>query len=146
MARRLGIRRAVQLMESSLTDVPGVVGWFSPVILFPVGALAGLGPGQVQLIITHELAHVRRHDYLLNLIQTGVETLFFYHPGVWWLSRRIRLEREHCCDDIVVAEFTDRRLYAEALAEIERLRSGARSVPGARGRRRRSARSDPTLD
>ena len=113
----------VRLMETAFADVPGAIGWLSPIILFPAGALGGLTPGQVRLIIAHELAHIRRHDYVLNLVQTAIETAFFFHPGVWWLSKRIREEREHCCDDVVVAECADRHLYAEALADIERWRA-----------------------
>ena len=87
-------------METALADVPGTIGWLSPMILFPVGLLGGLTPDQVRLIIAHELAHIRRNDYVVNLVQTAIETAFFFHPAVWWLSRRIREEREHCCDDV----------------------------------------------
>ncbi len=122
LADRLGIARRVWLVETRLADVPGVVGWLSPLVLVPVGLLAALPPHQVQLILMHELAHVRRHDYLWNLLQTAIETLFFFHPAVWWLSRRIREEREHCCDDIVMEHCADAPGYAEALTSIERLR------------------------
>jgi beta-lactamase regulating signal transducer with metallopeptidase domain len=125
LRRRLGVRRAVCLVETRLAEVPGVVGWASPLLLFPAGLLAGLPPAHVQLVLAHELAHVRRNDYLWNLVQTAVETVFFFHPAVWWLSRRVREERELCCDDAVVAEFADRQLYAEALTSIERLRGRA---------------------
>jgi beta-lactamase regulating signal transducer with metallopeptidase domain len=123
IAARLGVRHPVRLMKTAIADVPGAIGWLSPMILFPAEVLAGLAPGQVQLLIAHELAHVRRHDYLANLVQTAIETLFFFHPAVWWLSSRIREERERCCDDIVVAEFSDRHLYAETLAAVERIRA-----------------------
>ncbi len=123
MRRRLGIARAVRLVETRLADVPGVIGWVSPMLLFPAGLLAGLPSSQVQLIVAHELAHVRRNDYLWNLVQTAIETVFFFHPAVWWLSNRVRAERELCCDDVVVAEFSDRRLYAEALMSIEQHRA-----------------------
>lgn len=126
IAPRLGIVRRVRLMETDGAEVPGVIGWLSPLILFPVGVLASLPPHQIQLILTHELAHVRRHDYFWNFLQTGIETTFFFHPAVWWLSGRIREEREHCCDDIVLAHATDGREYAKALTAIERLR-GSRS-------------------
>ena len=72
-------------------------------MLLPASALAGLSPQQLEAILAHELAHIRRHDYLVNLLQTLVETLLFYHPAVWWLSRRIRVERENCCDDLAVS-------------------------------------------
>ena len=80
-----------------------VVGWLRPVILLPASALTGLAPSQLEAVIAHELAHIRRHDYLVNLFQTTVETLLFYHPASWWISRQIRAEREHCCDDVAVS-------------------------------------------
>ena len=88
-------------------------------ILLPASALAGLTPHQLEAILAHELAHIRRHDYLVNLLQTLVETLLFYHPAVWWLSRRIRVERENCCDDLAVSLCGDPYTYAQALADLE---------------------------
>ena len=90
------------LLESSLAGVPVVVGYCA-VILMPVGLLTGLPAGQIEAILLHELAHIRRRDYLVNLLQTFVEGLLFYHPAVWWISAVIRAEREHCCDDAVVS-------------------------------------------
>ena len=84
--------------------------------------LTGLTPEQLEAILTHELAHVRRHDYLLNLLQTAAETLLFFHPAVWWISRRIRIERENCCDDLALAVTNDRLLYAQSLTRLEELR------------------------
>jgi beta-lactamase regulating signal transducer with metallopeptidase domain len=122
LSRRLHLRRRVRLLESTTVDVPTVIGWIKPVILVPVSALAGLLPHQVEAILAHELAHIRRHDYLVNLLQTLVETLLFYHPAVWWLSRRIRTERENCCDDLAVSLCGDPYMYAKALADLESLR------------------------
>ena len=122
LTRRLHIGRAVRLLESTLVDVPTVIGWLKPVVLLPASALAGLSPHQLEAILAHELAHIRRHDYLVNLLQTLVETLLFYHPAVWWLSRRIRAERENCCDDLAVSLCGDPVAYAAALAELEGLR------------------------
>ena len=102
MAYRLGLPAAAHVVESALVDVPTVVGWLRPAILLPVAAIATLTPAQVEAILAHELAHIRRHDYAVNLLQTIAETLLFYHPAVWWLSKRIRAEREHCCDEIAV--------------------------------------------
>ena len=97
-ARRLGIGRAVALLESAAVTVPAVVGWLRPVVLVPASTLAGLSPRQLEAILAHELAHVRRHDYLVNLFQTAVETLLFFdHPAVWWVSAQMRRERESCC-------------------------------------------------
>ena len=103
--------------------MPTVVGWLRPAILLPIAALASLSPAQVEAILAHELAHIRRHDYAVNVLQTIAETLLFYHPSVWWLSRRIRAEREHCCDDIAVALCGDAVGYAQALAELETWRT-----------------------
>ena len=92
-------------------------------ILLPVAAFAGLSPSQVEAILAHELAHIRRHDFLVNLLQTFAETVLFYHPAVWWLSARIRTEREHCCDDVALSVCGDAVSYAEALVELESWRT-----------------------
>ena len=122
---KLQVPRPVRLMESCFVDAPIVLGHFRPVILVPLGLLAGLPSGQLEAILLHELAHIRRHDYLVNLIQRLVEGLFFYHPAVWWISYVIRSEREHCCDDIAVAMSGDAHAYASALAELEANRQSA---------------------
>ena len=129
LARRLHITRTVMLLRSSLVEVPTVVGFLKPVVLLPASALAGLTTQQIESILAHELAHIRRHDYLVNLLQTLVETVLFYHPAVWWLSRRIRIERENCCDDLAVSLCGDPVAYAAALADLESLRS-AGPLPG----------------
>jgi beta-lactamase regulating signal transducer with metallopeptidase domain len=123
LAKTLRVSRSVRLCESVIAEVPGVIGWLRPVILVPVGALAGLDSAQVEAVLAHEMAHIRRHDYLVNLLQTVVESLLFYHPGVWWVSRRIRIEREHCCDDLAVAACGDAVMYARALTAMEGLRA-----------------------
>ncbi len=123
LAYRLGLPAAAHVVESALVDVPTVVGWLRPAILLPIAALASLSPAQVEAILAHELAHIRRHDYAVNVLQTIAETLLFYHPAVWWLSNRIRAEREHCCDDIAVALCGDAVGYAQALAELESWRT-----------------------
>jgi GWxTD domain-containing protein len=122
LARRIGEFHAVALLESALTDVPVVIGVLRPAILVPLGMLAGLSPTQVEAILLHELAHIRRFDYLVNLVQTVVESLLFYHPAVWWVSHVIREEREKCCDDAVVASQPDAREYASALLALEQWR------------------------
>ncbi len=121
IAGRLQIRRAVAVLESRAVVVPTLVGWLKPVVLLPAAALAGLSPDQLRAILAHELAHVRRHDYLVNLLQSMVETLLFYHPATWWVSAQIRAEREHCCDDVAVEVCGDRLVYASALAELTTL-------------------------
>ena len=118
IALRLGLTRRFTVVDSVRVATPTVIGWLRPVILLPVAAMAGLSPRQVEAILAHELAHIRRHDFLINLLQTIAETMLFYHPAVWWLSRRIRTEREHCCDDVAVAVSGDAAEYAAALAEL----------------------------
>ena len=125
LTERMGVRRAVRLVSSARVHVPTVAGWLRPVILMPVSVFAGLTPQQVEMILAHELAHIRRHDYLVGLLQAVCETLLFYHPATWWLSARIRAEREHCCDDAVVAVCGDAYTYAAALAQLEHVRQAS---------------------
>ena len=99
----LGVSAGVRFVESSMVEAPAVVGWLRPVILTPVGMLTAMPTGQVEAILLHELAHVKRRDYLVNILQTAVEGFLFYHPGIWWISSVIRSERENSCDDLVVA-------------------------------------------
>ncbi len=122
LAARLRISRAVRVLESAVVQVPAVIGWLRPVVLLPASALTGLTPLQLDALLAHELAHVRRYDYVVNLIQSVIETLLFYHPAVWWVSRQVREEREHCCDDLAVAVCGDAHFYATALLGMERLR------------------------
>ena len=122
LAVRLGVKRAVQFLQSSLVEVPTVVGCLRPMILLPASAITGLTVKQIELILAHELAHVRRHDYLVNLAQTMIEALLFFHPGMWWVSTQIRQERENCCDDIAVALGEKRAVYVQALARLEQQR------------------------
>jgi uncharacterized protein (TIGR03435 family) len=122
MAGALHLTRVLHVVDSALVDTPTVVGWLRPVILLPIAACANLTPAQVDAILAHELAHIRRHDLLVNLLQTWAETVLFYHPAVWWVSARIREEREHCCDVVATAISGDAVAYAEALIELERWR------------------------
>src|SRR5690606_32606100 len=103
LAGQLGIRRRVWLFASTRVDVPTAIGWLRPVVLLPTSALTGLTTAQLELILAHELAHIRRHDYLVSLLQGVCEALLFYHPLTWWLSRSLRVEREHACDDLALA-------------------------------------------
>ena len=123
LAQRMRVSRPVRLVESAWVRVPAVVGVLRPVILLPLAALSGLSPSQLESILAHELAHVRRHDYLVNLLQAAAETLLFYHPAVWWVSRRVREERELCCDDEAAEACGDPVLYTRALADLEALRA-----------------------
>ena len=123
LCERMRISRPVRLLESALIQVPTAIGWLRPVVLLPASALTGLTPSQLEMIVAHELAHIRRHDYLFNLIQTVIEILFFYHPAVCWIGNRVRVERENCCDDLAVAVCGDPVTYAHALTKMEQLRS-----------------------
>ncbi|HEY6156989.1 MAG TPA: M56 family metallopeptidase, partial [Gemmatimonadales bacterium] len=123
LVERLRVTRPVRVLESAVIQVPAVIGWLRPVVLLPASALTGLTPLQLDALLAHELAHVRRYDYLVNLLQSAIETLLFYHPAVWWVSRRVRDEREHCCDDLAVAACGDAHCYATALLGMERLRN-----------------------
>ncbi len=122
---KLRVSRPIRLLETSLADAPSVLGHFRPLILFPVGLLAGLPSAQVEAILLHELAHIRRHDYLLNIFQRLAEGLFFYHPAIWWISRLVRVERENCCDDLALSVSRDSHEYASALAALEQRRQAA---------------------
>ena len=122
LAEQLAIRRPVAIFESTMARVPMVIGWLRPVILVPAGLMTGLTPQQLRAVIAHELAHVRRHDYPVNLIQAVLETLLFYHPAVWWLSNRLRVEREYCCDDMAVTLGGDAIRYARTLTLLDALR------------------------
>jgi beta-lactamase regulating signal transducer with metallopeptidase domain len=122
LVQRLGLKRAVRLLQSATVDVPSAVGWLRPVVLLPASALIGLPARQLEMILAHELAHIRRYDFVVNLAQTLVETLLFYHPAVWWMSHVIRVEREHCCDDIAAGTSGSSLSYARALTALEELR------------------------
>ncbi len=132
LAKRCGVRRPVRLLASVRVAVPLTAGWLRPVILFPASLLSGLPSGQIEALLAHELAHIRRMDYAVNLLQTALETLLFYHPAVWWTGRIIRQEREYACDDATVAACGDAGGYAQALAGLASLR-GPAMAPAARG-------------
>jgi beta-lactamase regulating signal transducer with metallopeptidase domain len=124
LAARLRVNVAFRVVESGLVDAPGVIGAIRPVILLPIAVLTSLTPLQIEAILAHELAHIRRRDYAVNLLQSVAETLLFYHPAVWWVSAVIREEREHCCDDVAVEICGEPTAYAAALAELASWRSG----------------------
>jgi hypothetical protein len=119
---RMAIEQPIRILMSHAADGPSVVGWLRPVLLIPAATLTGLTPEQLEAVLAHELAHIRRYDYLVNMLQMAVETVLFYHPAVWWISTRIRHEREHFCDDEAVRACGNPLVYARALAALERLR------------------------
>ena len=123
LQHRLGLTRVIRYCESVQLDAPAVAGWLRPVVFLPATALTGLSEAQLETVIAHELAHVRRLDGLVNLFQIAAETLLFYHPGVWWINKRIRVERENCCDDVAIALCGNAVEYARALTLMEEWRS-----------------------
>ncbi len=126
---RLRVSQPVALFESSLARVPSVIGHLRPAILIPAGLLASMPPDQIEAILLHELAHIRRNDYLVNLLQNVAEGLLFYHPAIWWMSGIIRVEREHCCDDAAIATGSGNAYeYAMALAALEQSRWGSSDI------------------
>ena len=128
LQRRLCVDRHVGLRLSGLVDVPCVIGWLRPIILLPPAACLGLNPQQLEAVLAHELAHIKRHDFLVNSLQRIAEALLFYHPGAWWISRQIRIEREHCCDDAAVSVCPDVVAYARALTTLEMSRDASQAL------------------
>ena len=120
---RLALGRAIAYCECKWLQAPAVMGWFRPVVFLPVTALTGLSEEQLEVVIAHELAHIQRLDPFVNLFQVSVETLLFYHPAIWWLNKKIRAEREHCCDDRAVTLCGNAVEYARALTLMEEWRS-----------------------
>ncbi|HTB24486.1 MAG TPA: M56 family metallopeptidase, partial [Puia sp.] len=119
LADGLRIRKAVTLLESGLAKVPMVIGHLKPVILMPVGLLTALPTEEIEAILIHELAHIRRRDWLVNVLQSGMEIVFFFNPAVLWVSKLIRTERENCCDDLAVAQNNNKISYIRALVSCE---------------------------
>jgi beta-lactamase regulating signal transducer with metallopeptidase domain len=118
LSDKLGIQRKIGIVESSMAQVPMVIGHLKPVILLPVGMLTGLSAREVEAILVHELAHIKRFDYLINIVQTLIESLLFFNPAIWWISHTIREHREHCCDDIAVKYCGNQLEYANALSNL----------------------------
>jgi beta-lactamase regulating signal transducer with metallopeptidase domain len=123
LQNRFGLTRAIAYCECKWLQAPAVVGWFRPVVFLPVTALTGLSEEQLEAVIAHELAHIQRLDPFVNVFQVCVETLLFYHPAIWWLNKKIRAEREHCCDDMAVDLCGNAVEYARALTLMEEWRS-----------------------
>ena len=131
LQRAMGLDRVIQYCECHGLDAPAVLGWFRPVVLLPVRALTGLTEQQIEAVIAHELAHIRRLDCFVNLFQMAAETLLFYHPAVWWVSQGIRAERENCCDDEAIFLCGDAVNYARALTLMEEWRTAPRLMMAA---------------
>ncbi len=133
LQRRLAVTWPVRFLLSRRANVPLVIGWLRPVILIPVSAVTGLAPLQLDALILHELAHIRRFDTVINMLLVAAETILFYHPAVWWVSRQVRIEREHCCDDFAVSACGDAVMYAEALTSLESWKGASRLALAANG-------------
>ena len=118
VAEAMNVLGVVRVAQSSLAQAPCVVGWSRPVILLPTSAVTGLTTAELESILAHELAHIRRHDYLVNLVQMAIETLLFFHPVMWWVSRCVRREREYCCDDLALQVCGDRGVLTDALLVV----------------------------
>ena len=120
MAGSFGINRRIKLRVVESLASPITAGWWRPVVLVPASLVGGMPPDLLEALLAHELAHIRHHDYLVNLIQNAIETLLFYHPAVWWISNRIRSEREQMADDFAAGQLGEPRRLALALSELER--------------------------
>ena len=103
LVERAAIARTIELHVSRIVSSPVTIGWLRPLVVVPISVLAGLSPAQLDALLCHELAHIRRRDYLVNLLQSVAESVLFFNPAVWYLSHRVRVEREHCCDAAAVA-------------------------------------------
>ena len=119
LIENMAIRKSIRLMESAIVKAPLVIGHFKPMVLIPVGMLTGMPHKQVEAVLVHELAHILRKDYLINIFQSLIDIIYFYHPGIRWISAHIRSEREHCCDDIALSVFGDSLSFAKALASLQ---------------------------
>ncbi len=134
LATQLSLRQPVRLMESAIVKVPAAVGFLKPVILMPLGMLAQLPPDQVEAILLHELAHIKRKDYFINLLQSFAEAIFFFNPAILWISSLIKEERENCCDDLAISITKSKSKFVEALVSFQeyntRPSSYAMTFPG----------------
>ncbi len=128
LVRRMSLRKPPQIRISSRVAVPTVIGALRGMILIPASVASGMSPRMLETILAHELAHVARYDFLVNALQSMIEVALFYHPAVWWVSQRIREERENCCDDLVIATLSDRKTYARALTTLAELRGHSLAV------------------
>lgn len=119
LSQRLGVTQKVGLLESGIIPGPASLGFFRPLVLLPIGLVNHLTVAEVEAILLHELAHIRRNDYLVNVMQRVLENVFFFNPALLWLSHRIREERENCCDDLALQVLQDEQLYAQTLLRFQ---------------------------
>lgn len=138
LKQKLGINKGVAFLESQLATVPCAAGFIKPIILVPVGLLSNLPPNQVEAILLHELAHIKRSDFVMNVVQTFTETLFFFNPALLWMNTLIREERENCCDDIALSVSQDRSSLVRALLSISQDASANNALSAAFSGRKNS--------
>lgn len=136
LSAELSVSKPVTLLESALAKAPVVIGFFKPVILMPLSLLSNFSPEQIEAILRHELAHIRRNDYIVNMVQSVAEIIFFFNPSVWWISSLIRDEREHCCDELAVnGGNMNKRVFVEALLSFQEYQLAGRFAQGFAGPR-----------
>ncbi|TCD00058.1 M56 family metallopeptidase [Pedobacter psychroterrae] len=123
LSKKLGINKKISIFQSGIAKVPMIAGYFKPVILMPIGMLNGISTAEVEAILSHELAHLKRNDYLVNIIQSLIEIVFFFNPGVLWISKLIREERENCCDDLALHCIENKHQYIKALIACQEFRT-----------------------
>jgi bla regulator protein blaR1 len=128
LADSLELKQIIKIYESAKVKTPITLGYLKPIILLPIGMLCGLPQEQIEAIILHELAHIKRYDFLFNLIQTVIETIFFYHPAVWWISSVIKNERENCCDDLTLKLCSGSLVYFKALYNLQQICSEEKDI------------------
>lgn len=133
ICRRLAIQKSIQLYVSRHISTPTTIGWIKPIVLLPATAATGLTADQLTAVLAHELAHIRRGDFLVNMIQSLIEVIFFFHPVVWWISSQIREERENCCDDLVTSRLSSKKTYAESLLKLAEAQSAPNPALNANG-------------
>ena len=155
LCQQMGIRRAVKLVESQIVKMPLVIGHWRPMIFIPLGLITGLPKEEIEAVLLHELAHIRRHDYIVNFLQTVAVNLLFFNPGVLWISSLLKEERENCCDDIAIARTSDRTAFLRALISFKehnlRMSGLALAFPAGKNQLMRRAmrialNADKTLD
>jgi bla regulator protein blaR1 len=132
---KIGVSKPVLLLQSSLAKVPMVIGHLKPVILFPIGILNALPQDEVEAVLLHELAHIKRNDFLINLLQRFIEIFFFFNPAVLWVSSLLKNERENCCDDIALSISQDKELFIHALVSFQEYQADvnfATTFPGSK--------------
>jgi beta-lactamase regulating signal transducer with metallopeptidase domain len=124
LEQKLQLKKKINYIESAIIKVPFVLGYLKPFVVIPTELLTGMPSNQIEAIVAHELAHIRRNDYIINVLQTIIETVFFFHPAVWYISSQIRKERENCCDDIALTACEGSIVYAKALVSVQELSLG----------------------